>query len=65
MARYLLVHTEKQYILGCQMDKGGERPFVSLAEAFETLARMAERDGYEPWTDFNLWRVCELKDVEA
>ncbi len=68
MARYILIDSERGTILGQQMDKGGERPFVSIAEAYETLAKRASREGAPPeeiGETFNRWALHEISRVEG
>ena len=68
MARYILIDSERGTILGQQMDKGGERPFVSIAEAYETLAKRAAREGTPPeeiGESFNRWVLHEIRRVEG
>ena len=78
MARYILVHIDRQTIMGQKLDSGGMRPFVSIAEAYETLAALpACRAGHgagrksvegakheETGRSFNAWKLCEVSPVE-
>ena len=67
MARYILTNMDTGMILGQSLETDGMRPFVSIAEAYETLARMEagqdENDG-EPGRTFNAWTLCEVAQVE-
>jgi len=68
MARYILIDSEHGTILGQRMERGGERPFVSIAEAYETLAKRASRDGMPPeeiGESFNRWVLHEISRVEG
>jgi len=64
MARYILTNKKTGAIKGLPMEQGGERPFVCLAEAFETLANLAVTEGDEPWGEFHAWHVLEVRNVE-
>jgi len=64
MARYILVNIDNGAIMGQTLETGGMRPFVSIAEAYETLARMESENGGEPGRTFNAWRLCEINPVE-
>ncbi|HPQ70591.1 MAG TPA: hypothetical protein PKW95_15810 [bacterium] len=67
MARYILTNLNTGAILGQKLDSGGMRLFVSIAEAYETLARMEAADGEkvdEPGRTFNSWTLCEVNPVE-
>ena len=67
MARYILTNLDDGAVLGQTLDSGGMRPFVSIAEAYETLARLeatAGADPGEPGRTFNAWRLCEVNPVE-
>ena len=66
MARYILTNIENGAILGQTLETGGMRPFVSIAEAYETLARVEteEENAGEPGHTFNAWRLCEINPVE-
>ena len=67
MARYILVHIDRQTIMGQKLDSGGMRPFVSIAEAYETLARLEAVEGAKPedmGRSFNGWTLCEVNQVE-
>ena len=67
MARYILTNLDTGAILVQKVDSGGMRPFVSIAEAYETLARMEAADGEnadEPGRTFNAWTLCEVNPVE-
>ena len=67
MARYILINLETQAMLGQTLDAGGVRAFVSIAEAYETLAQQEAKAGVDPddagWT-FNAWTLCEVTPVE-
>jgi len=66
MARYILTNLDTGAILGQRLDNDGMRPFVSIAEAYETLARMesGQDETDEPGRTFNSWRLCEINPVE-
>jgi hypothetical protein len=67
MARYILTNLDTGAILGQTLETGGMRPFVSIAEAYETLARMESEESEsvgEPGRTFNSWRLCEINPVE-
>ena len=67
MARYILVHLDTQAVLGQTLNERSIRPFVSIAEAYETLARMEARAGVPPedaGQTFNSWTLCEINPVE-
>jgi len=67
MAHYILTNLDAGAVLGQTLDSGGERPFVSIAEAYETLARMEARAGVPPENagqTFNSWTLCEFNPVE-
>jgi len=67
MARYILTNLETGAILGQTLETGGMRPFVSIAEAYETLARLESEESEnagEPGRTFNAWRLCEVNPVE-
>ena len=67
MARYILINLDTGAVLGQTLDSGGMRPFVSIAEAYETLAQMESEEGEnagEPGRTFNAWRLCEVNPVE-
>ncbi len=67
MARYILTNLDTGAILGQALETGGMRPFVSIAEAYETLARMESEESEsagEPGRTFNAWRLCEINPVE-
>ena len=78
MAGYILVNIETQAILGQSLNERSARPFVSISEAYETLAKMPAcrdargagreaRAGVDPkdaGTSFNAWRLCEVIPVE-
>ena len=68
MARYILIHLDTQAILGQTLDAGGQRPFVSIAEAYETLARLEARANWKPeeaGQTFIGWKLHELRSVEG
>ena len=67
MARYILTNLDTSVILGQKLDGGGDRPFVSIAEAYETLARQKALEGVKPeemGRTFNGWTLCEVNPVE-
>ncbi|MCZ7600339.1 MAG: hypothetical protein M5U09_25090 [Gammaproteobacteria bacterium] len=67
MARYILVHLDTQAVLGQSLNERSVRPFVSIAEAYETLARMEAKAGVDPddaGQTFNAWTLCEVNPVE-
>ena len=67
MAGYILINLETQAILGQKLDRGGQRPFVSIAEAYETLATLEAMEGAkqeETGHSFNAWRLCQVNPVE-
>ena len=67
MARYILTNLDTGVVLGQTLDSGGMRPFVSIAEAYETLARIESENSEnagEPGRTFNVWRLCEVNPVE-
>ena len=67
MARYILINLDTGAVLGLTLDSGGMRPFVSIAEAYETLARIEAMAGVKPedaGQTFNAWRLCEVNPVE-
>ena len=67
MARYILVHLDTQAVLGQSLNERSVRPFVSIAEAYETLARMEAKAGVDPddaGQTFNAWTLCEINPVE-
>ena len=67
MARYILINLDTGAVLGQTLDSGGMRPFVSIAEAYETLARIEAMAGVKPedaGQTFNAWRLCEVNPVE-
>ncbi len=64
MARYILIHKQHGVIQGLPMEQGGQRPFISLAEAFETVANFSLTESDESWGDFHAWQVLELHSVE-
>ena len=80
MKRYILTNMDTGAVLGQKLNSGGVRPFVSIAEAYELLARMelenSENAG-EPGlrraeagsatqagSTFNAWALCEIYPVE-
>ena len=67
MANYLFTSMETGEVLGQRLGERTMRPFVSIAEAYETLARMeAEIDDIKtPGETFNAWRLCEITPVES
>ena len=65
MARYILVNIDNGAVLGQTLDSGGMRPFVSIAEAFETLARIESENGEnggEPGTPGGSAKSTRSKD---
>ncbi|MCZ7586506.1 MAG: hypothetical protein M5R36_25990 [Deltaproteobacteria bacterium] len=67
MARYILVHIDTQAVLGQSLNERAIRPFVSIAEAYETLARQEAKAGVNPddaGQTFNAWTLCEVNPVE-
>jgi len=67
MARYILTNLDTGAILGQKLDADGMRPFVSIAEAYETLARMEITEGVKPeemGQSFNGWTLCEVNPIE-
>ena len=67
MAGYILINVETGAILGQNLNERSTRAFVSISEAYETLARMEAMAGMEPedaGTSFNAWRLCEVSPVE-
>jgi hypothetical protein len=67
MARYILVNIDNGAIMGQGIDAGNIRPFVSTAEAYETLARREMATGLAPeeiGSTFNAWTLCEVNPVE-
>ena len=67
MARYILTNQDTGAILGQNLNERSVRPFVSIAEAYETLARMEAKAGVNPddaGQSFNAWRLCEINPVE-
>ena len=68
MARYILTNLETGAILGQKLNERSARPFVSIAEAYETLARMEAASGEkddEPGRTFNAWVLNEVRRVEG
>ena len=68
MARYILINLESQAVLGQKLDNGGVRAFVSIAEAYETLAKLAAHQGTpleQIGTCFNSWVLHEVRRVEG
>ena len=47
MARYILVNIDTQAVLGQKLNERSIRPFVSIAEAYEMLARMEAKAGMD------------------
>lgn len=67
MARYILTNLDTGAILGQEINERSVRPFVSIAEAYETLARIEAMAGVKPedaGQTFNAWRICEVNPVE-
>lgn len=67
MARYILVHLDTQAVLGQSLNERSVRPFVSIAEAYEMLARMEAKAGVDSddaGQTFNAWTLCEVNPVE-
>ena len=67
MASYILTNLDTGAILGQKLNERSARPFVSIAEAYETLARMEAKAGANPddaGHSFNAWRLCEINPVE-
>ena len=67
MARYILTNIDTGAILGQEINERSIRPFVSISEAYETLARMEAMAGVKPedaGQTFNAWRLCEINPVE-
>ena len=67
MARYILTNLDTGAILGQEINERSIRPFVSIAEAYETLARIEAMAGVKPedaGQTFNAWRICEVNPVE-
>ena len=67
MARYILVNIDTQAVLGQTLNDRSIRPFVSIAEAYETLARIEARGTWKPeeiGQSFNGWTLCEVNPVE-
>jgi len=67
MARYILVNIDTGAILGQKLNERSIRPFISIAEAYETLARMEAMAGMNPddaGQTFNAWRLHEINPVE-
>ena len=67
MARYILTNMDTGAILGQEINERSIRPFVSISEAYETLARMEAMAGVKPedaGQTFNAWRLCEINPVE-
>jgi len=67
MARYILVNIDNGAILGQKLNERSIRPFVSIAEAYETLARqeaMAGISAEEAGHTFNACTLCEINPVE-
>ncbi len=66
MARYILTNLDTGAILGQKLDAGSMRPFVSIAEAYETLSKLEadQKEIEEPGRTFNSWRLCEVNPVE-
>ena len=67
MAHYILTHLDTGAVLGQTLDSGGMRPFVSIAEAYETLAQIEATAGAspgEPGRTFNAWTLHEINPVE-
>ena len=67
MARYILTNLDTGAILGQEINERSVRLFVSIAEAYETLARIEAMAGVKPedaGQTFNAWRICEVNPVE-
>ena len=67
MARYILTNLDTGAILGQKLNERSMRPFVSIAEAYETLARIEALAGVNPeeiGQSFNGWTLCEVTPVE-
>ena len=67
MARYILVHLDTLAVLGQSLNERSIRPFVSIAETYEMLARMEAKAGVDPnnaGQTFNAWTLCEVNPVE-
>jgi len=67
MARCILTNLDTGAILGQEINERSIRPFVSISEAYETLARMEAMAGVKPedaGQTFNAWRLCEINPVE-
>ena len=67
MARYILTNQDTGAILGQKLNERSVRSFVSIAEAYETLARLEAKAGVNPddaGQTFNAWRLCEVNPVE-
>ena len=67
MARYILTNLDTGAILGQEINERSIRPFVSISEAYETLARMEAMAGVKPedaGQTFNAWHLCEINPVE-
>ena len=67
MARYILTNLDTGAILGQEINERSIRPFVSISEAYETLARMEAMAGVKPedtGQTFNAWCLCEINPVE-
>ena len=67
MARNILINIDTGAILGQKLNERSIRPFVSIAEAYETLARREMATGLAPkdiGSTFNAWTLCEINPVE-
>ena len=67
MAGYVLVNVETGAILGQRLNERSARAFVSISEAYETLAALETMEGTkheEADISFNAWRLCEVSPVE-
>jgi len=67
MARYILTNLDTGAILGQEINERSIRPFVSIAEAYETLAKLEAKAGVKPeeaGRSFNGWTLCEVNLVE-
>ncbi len=67
MARYILVNIDNGAIMGQGIDAGSIRPFVSIAETYEALARREMAMCLAPedvGSTFNAWTLCEINPVE-
>jgi len=68
MARYILVNIDTQAVLGQKLNERSIRPFVSISEAYETLAKLEAMAGVKPedaGQTFNSWVLQEVCPVEC